>query len=80
MPASILTFTGIAVRWVTGGYVAVPYWLLLGLLGTALLGFGMLLLFQREAWDRLRHRIARWWIEAPPAEPGGPHSPAEEEA
>jgi hypothetical protein len=39
-----------------------PYWLTLGLVGTALLGVGMLLLLQRERWERARSRIARWWL------------------
>jgi len=50
-------------RLVTGGLVSTPYWLLLGIAGTALIGFGLLVLLEREAWDRFRVAVVRWWTE-----------------
>ncbi len=73
VPTAILTLTAVSLRLVTGGMVSVPYWLLLGVAGTALLGFGMLVLLERERWDRFRAAVIRWWSEA--TLPGGPLSP-----
>ncbi len=66
VPSGVLTMSGVAVRWLTGGFVEVPFWLILGLVGTALLGVGLLILVQRERWDRWRGDVARWWIDPPP--------------
>ena len=52
-----------------------PYWLLLGVAGTGLIGFGLLVLLERERWDRFRRAVAEWWkeVEEAPVEPlGGP--------
>ncbi|MBE0611916.1 MAG: hypothetical protein IH609_21230, partial [Dehalococcoidia bacterium] len=76
--AAILTLTATSVRMVTGGLFTTPYWLLLGIGGTALIGFGLLVLLERERWDRFRHNVARWWrsVEEAPVEPlGGPRPP-----
>ena len=62
----VLTLTGVAVRWLTSG-TTVPYWLTLGIVGMALLGVGLLLLLERERWDRARARIVRWWVQGPAA-------------
>ena len=62
---SVLTLSGVAVRWLTIFGREAPYWLTLGLVGMALLGVGMLLLLQRERWERARRRIGRWWLETP---------------
>jgi hypothetical protein len=73
--SAILTLTATSVRMVTGGLFTTPYWLLLGIGGTALIGFGLLVLLERERWDRFRHGVARWWVavEEGPVEPlGGP--------
>lgn len=56
----VISLTAVAVRWLIGES-AVPYWLTLGLAGMALLGFGMLLLLERDRWDRARERLGRWW-------------------
>ena len=77
--AAILTLTATAARMVTGGLFSTPYWLLLGGAGTILLGFGFLVLLERERWDRFRHRVAHWWrdVEEAPREPlSGPDSAA----
>ena len=63
VPAAVLTLTGVSLRLVTGGLVSTPYWLLLGIAGTALIGFGLLVLLEREAWDRFRVAVVRWWTE-----------------
>ena len=76
--AAILTLTATAVRMVTGGLFTTPYWLLLGIAGTALIGFGLVVLLERERWDRFRHGVVRWWrsVEGAPVEPlGGPRAP-----
>jgi hypothetical protein len=59
----VLTLTGVAVRWLFLFSTAVPYWLTLALAGMALIAVGLLLLLERERWDRTRARIARWWQE-----------------
>jgi hypothetical protein len=58
----VLTLSAVALRGLTVFGTEAPYWLTLGLVGTALLGVGMLLLLQRERWERARSRIARWWL------------------
>jgi len=49
--------------------------LLLGIGGTALIGFGVLVLLERERWDRFRHRVVAWWeetaLKGPPADTTG---------
>ncbi len=69
IPSGVLTLSGVALRWATGGYVDIPYWLVLGAVGMVLLGGGLLLLSQRERWDALRRSAGRWWLETP-ASPG----------
>lgn len=73
--AGIATLTATAMRMVTGGLFSTPYWLLLGIGGTALIGFGVLVLLERERWDRFRHRVVNWWEETaakgPPADTPG---------
>ena len=58
----VITLTTVAVRWLVAES-SVPYWLTLGLAGMALLGFGMLLLLERDRWDRIRARVRRWWTD-----------------
>ncbi|MEZ4493790.1 MAG: hypothetical protein R3C29_10820 [Dehalococcoidia bacterium] len=62
IPCGVLTVSGVAIRWLTGGFVAVPYWLLLGIVGTALLAFGTFILLQRERWDSWRNTVQGWWL------------------
>ncbi len=64
--AAMLTITATAARLVTGGYFAVPYWAILGVAGTALIGAGLLILSQRAAWDRFRIGVVNWWNSAAP--------------
>ncbi|MCC6387022.1 MAG: hypothetical protein IT302_06540 [Dehalococcoidia bacterium] len=64
--AALLTITATAARLVTGGYFAVPYWAILGIAGTALIGAGLLILSQRAAWDRFRVGVVEWWNSAAP--------------
>jgi hypothetical protein len=77
--AAVVTLTATALRMVTGGLFSTPYWLLLGIAGTALLLLGLLVLLERERWDRLRTAVVEWWEEASRPEPpgiGGPPGPA----
>jgi hypothetical protein len=77
--AAVATLTATALRMVTGGLFSTPYWLLLGIAGTALLLLGLLVLLERERWDRLRAAVVKWWEEASRPEPpgiGGPPRPA----
>ena len=73
--AGIATLTATSMRMVTGGLFSTPYWLLLGIGGTALIGFGVLVLLERERWDRFRHRVVAWWEDTagkgPPADTAG---------
>jgi hypothetical protein len=64
VPAAILTLTATSIRMVTGGLFSTPYWLLLGIAGTALLAVGIVILLERERWDRLRAAVVAWWLEA----------------
>ncbi|MFN8506756.1 MAG: hypothetical protein U0547_04235 [Dehalococcoidia bacterium] len=64
--AALFTMTATAARLVTGGYFAVPYWAILGVAGTALIGAGLLILSQRAAWDRFRIGVVEWWKSAAP--------------
>jgi hypothetical protein len=73
VPAAILTLTGVSIRLVTGGLVSAPYWLLLGVAGTMLIAFGLLVLLERERWDQFRRDVVEWWNEAQPGGHGGPH-------
>ena len=82
VPAGIVGVSGVAVRWLTGGFVDVPYWLILGILGTALLAFGTFILLQRELWEEWRDSARRWWLattsttsDGEPATPDGPAAP-----
>jgi hypothetical protein len=62
VPAGVLTITGVAVRWLTGGFVDVPFWLMLGAVGTFLLAVGTFILLQRERWDSWRTTARLWWL------------------
>jgi hypothetical protein len=59
----VLTLSGVAVRWLLVYGARAPYWLTLGVVGTVLLGLGLLLLFQRDWWQQSRARIAHWWLK-----------------
>jgi hypothetical protein len=58
----VLTLSGVALRWLALIGSEAPYWLTLGAVGMALLAAGLLLLFERDQWDRTRTRIGRWWL------------------
>lgn len=59
----VLVLSGVAIRWLLASSGAAPYWVTLGLVGTALLAVGMLVLWQAELWALARARAARWWQE-----------------
>ena len=61
--AGVLTLSGVAVRWLFESSDVVPFWLLLGVTGTALLLFAVWILAKRESWERLRLGASRWWQE-----------------
>ena len=61
----MLSISGVAVRWLIDTGRALPFWVTLGLVGFALLGLGVLLLFQRDWWDRTRASVALWWRGPP---------------
>lgn len=61
----VVALSAVAVRWLAAHGQEVPRWLPLGIVGMLLLVLGLLLLLERERWERLRRRVARWWIEAP---------------
>ena len=42
----------------------IPYWLTLSVAGFVLLGVGVLLLLQRERWERMRSGTGQWWERA----------------
>lgn len=61
VPAGVLVLSGVAIRWLLVNSDAVPYWITLGLLGTALLAVGMVFLLKAEWWAQTRGRASRWW-------------------
>lgn len=69
VPAALLALTATAVRLLTTGETRLPYWLLLGLAGTLLIGLGVLLLLQRARWDRFRAAAVAWWEQSKPGAP-----------
>ncbi len=54
----VLSISRLGVRWVFEVGLNLPYWLTLGVAGMGLLGLGLLLLFQREWWERAIARIS----------------------
>jgi hypothetical protein len=74
--SGVVTLVGVAARFVFDNTSsgAIPYWAALGVAGLALLGVGVLMLLERDWWDRTKDRIGRWWADA--EGPGGmaPHS------
>ncbi|HMO95379.1 MAG TPA: hypothetical protein PKD27_04605, partial [Tepidiformaceae bacterium] len=59
------------------GASAIPNWVIIGVVGLALLGLGTLLLFEREWWERTRSKLSGWWLPEdevtplpPPPAPG----------
>ena len=77
VPIAVVTLTGVAGRLLTGGFVTVPYWALLAGAGTLLIGGGLLLLFEREAWDRFRQDARDWWFASSTPPPPLPPEPVE---
>lgn len=75
VPVAVTTLTATALRMVTGGLFSTPYWLLLGVAGTLLLLLGLLVLLERERWDRFRTAVVDWWKEASKPEPPGVDGP-----
>ncbi len=71
VPAGAVTLSAVGVRFLTGGFVTVPYWALLAGAGALLIGVGMLLLLQRERWDAYRREARRWWLASPAADADG---------
>ncbi|MFN0094016.1 MAG: hypothetical protein ACKVVT_04475 [Dehalococcoidia bacterium] len=61
VPVAVVALGVTSIRIVTGGLFTAPYWLLLGIAGTALIAFGFVLLLERERWDRFRVRVVNWW-------------------
>lgn len=61
VPAGVLVLSGVAIRWLLANSDAVPYWITLGLLGTALLAVGVVFLLKAEWWAQTRGRASRWW-------------------
>jgi hypothetical protein len=63
--SGVVTLIGVAGRFVfdstSSGHV--PYWLMLGVAGLLLLGVGVLMLLERDWWDRSRAHMVRWWLE-----------------
>ena len=63
----VLSISGVGLRWLIDTGRALPFWVTLGLVGLALLGLGVLLLFQREWWAGARSSVAMWWRGQPDA-------------
>lgn len=59
--AGVLAISGVAIRWLFEVGQTLPYWLTLGIAGMVLLTLGLLLLFQREWWERAITTLGEWW-------------------
>jgi hypothetical protein len=70
----VLTIVGAAGRFILTGESRLPAWATIGLVGLALLGIGVLLLLERDWWDRTRLRLAHWWLNEPN---GTSHTPVQ---
>ena len=66
----VLTISSVAIRMLVESSDVIPYWLTLSVAGFLLLGVGVLLLLQREQWERVRSRTGRWWERASLGAPG----------
>ena len=62
--SGVLTISGVAIRMLVESSDVIPYWLTLSVAGFLLLGVGVLLLFQRERWERVRSESMQWWERA----------------
>jgi uncharacterized membrane protein len=69
--SAILTITGVALRFLWEQRTAVPYWLMLGVAGMLLVAVGIVVLFQREWWDRNRVLLREWWERTATIQAGG---------
>jgi hypothetical protein len=76
--AGVVTLVAVAARFVFDNTANgnIPYWVMLGVAGLALLGVGVLMLLERDWWDRTKARMARWWLEGERPEPPGPGAPS----
>jgi len=70
--AGVVTLVAVAARYVVDNTANgnIPYWAMLGVAGLLLLGVGVLMLLEREWWDRTKARMARWWLEQEDSGPG----------
>ncbi len=61
--SGVFTLSGVALRflWVNRDSDAVPYWVMLAVAGFVLLAIGLMVLLQRDWWDRTRLRLQTWW-------------------
>ena len=62
--SGVLTISGVAIRMLVESSDVIPYWLTLSVAGFLLLGVGVLLLLQREQWERVRSKTGQWWERA----------------
>ena len=62
--SGVLTISGVAIRMLVESSDVIPYWLTLSMAGFLLLGVGVLLLLQREQWERVRSKTGQWWERA----------------
>jgi hypothetical protein len=61
----VLAFTVVALRGLTLFGTKVPFWLTLAVTGMVSVGLGILLLLERERWERACRWIGDWWLQEP---------------
>jgi hypothetical protein len=63
--AGVAGVGGAALRYffLSGGEGGTPYWVWIGLAGILLLTAGVLMLLERDWWDRARGHLSHWWLE-----------------
>ena len=62
--SGVVTVSGVAIRMLLESSDVIPYWLTLSVAGFLLMGVGVLLLLERERWERVRSRTGQWWERA----------------
>ncbi len=59
--SAVVTLSGVALRFLFEGRDSVPYWSILGAAGLLLMAVGLVVLMQREWWERTRRALEQWW-------------------
>jgi len=60
--SGVLAISGVAIRWLgVNAGDTIPYWVVLGGAGMALLGLGTVMLLARDRWSAFKNSTVAWW-------------------